>query len=126
MLATTAPRFPASHCPLTLNEAVDLTSLFQSNRQVRAAVKVNTDGRTGKIKYASAHDLHRSFGERWAARVMPQILMQLMRHEAIETTMRYYVAQNVEINGDVSFGADAGNTSGNFRPIAAESIDVTQ
>lgn len=46
------------------------------------------------LKYASAHDLRRSFGERWASRVMPAILMQLMRHESIETTMRYYVGQN--------------------------------
>lgn len=42
-------------------------------------------------KYASAHDLRRSFGTRWARLVMPQELMQLMRHESIETTMRYYV-----------------------------------
>ncbi len=45
-------------------------------------------------KYATAHDLRRSFGERWSARVMPQVLMELMRHESIETTLRYYVGQN--------------------------------
>jgi integrase len=43
-------------------------------------------------KYASAHDLRRSFGTRWAKRVMPAILKRLMRHSAIETTMGYYVA----------------------------------
>ncbi|NBW12256.1 MAG: site-specific integrase [Caulobacteraceae bacterium] len=42
-------------------------------------------------KYASAHDLRRSFGTRWAKRVLPQILQVLMRHERIETTLRYYV-----------------------------------
>ena len=42
-------------------------------------------------KYASAHDLRRSFGTRWAKRVLPQVLQQLMRHENIQTTMRYYV-----------------------------------
>lgn len=48
------------------------------------------------VKHASAHDLRRSFGERWASRVMPVILKELMRHESIETTMRYYVGQNAE------------------------------
>jgi len=60
-----------------------------------AKVKVNTDAK-GKIKYASAHDLRRSFGERWAARIMPQTLMELMRHECIETTMKYYVGRNAQ------------------------------
>jgi hypothetical protein len=46
-----------------------------------------------KRKYASAHDLRRAFGLRWAARVMPQILMQLMRHEDISTTMKFYVGK---------------------------------
>lgn len=48
------------------------------------------------IKYASAHDLRRSFGERWALRVMPQVLMELMRHQSIETTMKYYVGINAQ------------------------------
>jgi integrase len=94
-----------------------------------AGVKVNTDPRTGKIKYASAHDLRRSFGERWAARVMPQVLMQLMRHESIETTMRYYVGRNAETTADVLYAAVAGkttgNTSGNFAPVRPEPVDVT-
>ena len=42
-------------------------------------------------KYASAHDLRRAFGTRWATRVMPATLQLLMRHQSIETTMRYYV-----------------------------------
>lgn len=66
----------------------------------KAAVKVNTDVRTGKVKYASAHDLRRSFGERWAARVFPQVLMELMRHESIETTMRFYVGRNAEATSE--------------------------
>jgi integrase len=50
----------------------------------------------GRNKYATAHDLRRSFGERWAARVMPQTLMELMRHESIETTLKYYVGRNAQ------------------------------
>ncbi|MEL7500656.1 MAG: tyrosine-type recombinase/integrase [Planctomycetota bacterium] len=42
-------------------------------------------------KYASFHDLRRRFGQKWASVVMPQTLMHLMRHESIETTLRYYV-----------------------------------
>ncbi len=31
------------------------------------------------------------FGTRWAKKVMPMDLQKLMRHDSIETTMRYYV-----------------------------------
>lgn len=61
----------------------------------KAGVKVNTNA-VGKIKFASAHDLRRSFGERWASRVMPQVLKELMRHESIDTTMKYYVGRNAQ------------------------------
>ena len=43
------------------------------------------------MKYASAHDLRRSFGSRWAPKVKPATLQRLMRHASIETTMAYYV-----------------------------------
>lgn len=49
---------------------------------------------------ASAHDLRRSFGFRWSRKVMPTVLRELMRHESIETTMRYYVGQNAESTAD--------------------------
>jgi integrase len=61
-----------------------------------AGVKVYTSPRTGKVKFASAHDLRRTFGERWASRLMPVQLMELMRHKNIETTMRYYVGANAQ------------------------------
>jgi len=54
---------------------------------------------------ATAHDLRRSFGLRWAGRVMPQILMELMRHETIDTTMRYYVGRNAEATAEVLYAA---------------------
>ena len=65
-----------------------------------AGVKVAIDPKTGKVEYASAHDLRRSFGERWSTRVMPQVLMAIMRHESIETTMRYYVGRNATTTAD--------------------------
>jgi len=53
-----------------------------------------------KKKFASCHDLRRSFGERWASKVMPQTLMKLMRHESIDTTLRFYVGNDAEKIGD--------------------------
>ena len=47
-------------------------------------------------KYATAHDLRRSFGTRWAKRVKPATLQLLMRHEDIATTMAYYVALDAD------------------------------
>ena len=43
-------------------------------------------------------------GERWAAKVMPQVLMQLMRHESINTTMAYYVGRNAQATADILWG----------------------
>lgn len=45
---------------------------------------------------ATCHDLRRSFGTRWASRVMPADLKELMRHDSIDTTMKYYVSQNTD------------------------------
>jgi len=94
----------------------DTVSKVVSAIGARSRVKVNTDQRTGHVKFASAHDLRRSFGERWAARVMPQILMQLMRHESIETTMKFYVGRNAETAADALWNAMPSNTSGNSLP----------
>lgn len=49
------------------------------------------DESKGKTSYASAHDLRRGFGMRWARRVMPMVLKELMRHESVTTTEKYYV-----------------------------------
>ncbi len=45
---------------------------------------------TGSVKYASAQDLRRTFGLRWAARVNSLTLKTLMRHRNIRTTETYY------------------------------------
>jgi integrase len=88
----------------------------------KAGVKVKTEtGKNGQlvVKYASAHDLRRSFGLRWASRVMPQVLMELMRHESIETTMRYYVGRNAQSTAAVLWAAheaSKGYTSGYTTP----------
>lgn len=93
-------------------------SVVLSRIGAAAGVKVATKqpakkGDAPQVKFASAHDLRRSFGERWAARVMPQVLMELMRHEDISTTMRFYVGRNAERTADAvwaAFGNSLANT----------------
>ena len=60
-----------------------------------------------------AHDLRRSFGEQWASRVMPQVLMELMQHETIDTTLKFYVGRNAETTAAALYEAFQGNKSGN-------------
>lgn len=76
------------------------------------AAGVVVDPDTGKT--ASAHDLRRAFGQRWASRVMPTVLRELMRHASINTTMAFYVGQNTEATADALWSAE-GNNSGNTR-----------
>jgi integrase len=74
----------------------------------KAGVRVYTDPRDPeRVKYASAHDLRRAFGERWAARIMPAQLKELMRHESIETTLRFYVGANAERTAEACWDAYA-------------------
>ena len=90
----------------------------------KAGVVVNkADG-----KFASAHDLRRAFGTRWAKRVMPAVLKRLMRHSTVQTTMGYYVDLDAADVADqlwAGYGATAnntpptGNTLGNTRPQEA-------
>ena len=75
----------------------------------KAGVIVRKDpGDPDKRKFASAHDLRRAFGSRWAERVMPAVLQQLMRHESIETTLRYYVGLNAERTAETCWASIPG------------------
>jgi integrase len=96
-----------------------------------AAVKVYTNPKDpSKVKYASAHDLRRAFGVRWAARVMPAQLMELMRHDSIETTLRFYVGTNAQRTNDAIWDAfrreqeRAGGGSSDFSSDLAQSGGV--
>jgi integrase len=55
------------------------------------AAKIKVDEKAGSEKFASAHDIRRAFGTRWAKIVPASLLQQLMRHSSIETTMSFYV-----------------------------------
>ena len=68
---------------------------------VNQRVRRGKDGKPETVKkFASAHDLRRSFGFRWSRRVMPPVLKELMRHTEIATTMKYYVGLNAEATAD--------------------------
>jgi len=71
-----------------------------------AGIVVNAE--TGKT--ASAHDLRRAFGFRWARRVMPPELMHLMRHKDVKTTLTFYVGQNAHATAGAPWDAVGANS----------------
>lgn len=100
---------------------MNYVSRIVSDIGLHSGVVVNE--KTGK--YASAHDLRRSFGERWAWKpgVTPQILMALMRHSSIDTTLRYYALKNAQAVSN-ALRDIAGNTSGNRSEVNNPLRDV--
>ncbi len=86
--------------PVGLEWASKVISEIGKKAQVAVGKRKVRDKKTGELcevpKYASAHDLRRSFGSRWCVRVMPPVLQELMRHEDINTTLKYYVGQNAQ------------------------------
>lgn len=75
-----------------------------------AKIKVST------TKDASAHDFRRAFGTRWAQRVFPLVLMEMMRHDDIETTQDYYLSQKADDTADAVWNSawrQSTNTSAN-------------
>ena len=96
--------------------AAELTGVSKTITAIgkTAGVVVDERQRNGKTirKFASAHDLRRAFGQRWAGKVMPTVLRELMRHSSINTTMAYYVGTNAEATADAIWEA-VGSTPGN-------------
>lgn len=87
-------------------------------------VDERTKGKEIVRKFASAHDLRRAFGQRWASKVMPTVLRELMRHEDIGTTMKFYVGQNAEATADAVWAA-VGDTLGDTPQLAKTRIAKT-
>jgi len=90
----------------------------------RAGVVVAKSATTGKVKYASAHDLRRSFGARWSRNptCTPKMLMDLMRHADISTTMRYYAGQDAQATAELlwaGYETANANTNANNAPETA-------
>jgi len=59
----------------------------------------------------TAHDLRRTFAERWAKKLSAQQLQKLMRHASLQTTLAYYATGNCGLE-DALF-SDSGNKVGN-------------
>lgn len=97
--------------------STDWVSKLISRMGEKAGVKVSERRKVqgGKlvdeIKYASAHDFRRAFGYRWSTRVMPPVLMEMMRHASITTTMEFYVGRNGEAAADQIWQAFANETA---------------
>jgi hypothetical protein len=106
--------------------AKGLTALFEELRERKVnlvSLKDSLDlstaaGRVSPTKHASAHDLRRSFGFRWAVRVMPIVLQKLMRHASIDTTLKYYVGNDAREMGKAVWQAFRATA----RPEPAEAV----
>ena len=61
------------------------------------------DERTGRpTKYATAHDLRRSCGERLRnAGVPPLVICRVMRHASWETTRKHYAPGDIQRDAEV-------------------------
>ena len=69
----------------------------------------------------------RAFGVRWAALLRPAQLMELMRHESIETTLRFYVGTDAQRTAEAAwvafeamqrvFSGSSGNSLANSAPF---------
>lgn len=70
-------------------------------------IQVNAD--TGKT--ATAHDLRRAFGTRWAPRVTPSVLMRMMRLKSERIANQFYVQLEAEDSAEHIWRA-AGHTFG--------------
>ncbi|MEQ8847622.1 hypothetical protein [Botrimarina sp.] len=85
---------------------------------------VDSDPCTGEArKFATAHDLRRAFGQRWAHKVPAATLVELMRHESIETTKKFYVGENADATAAVLWAVTGreplGNALGNTQETEA-------
>ena len=83
--------------PITPNRVADIVRMIAKKAGVEVGRERKKKKRKGRpveievIKWAGPHDFRRAFGTRWARQTMPAELRRLMRHESIETTMRFYV-----------------------------------
>lgn len=89
--------------------------------KIGAKAQVVTEPAKGRT--ATAHDLRRTFGCRWAKRVMPAVLRDLMRHADISTTLIFYARENARTTAAQLWAAagidDGGNRRGNIQGATA-------
>lgn len=76
--------------------------------------------KTGEDSYATAHDLRRAFGTRWAKLVKPLVLQKLMRHTKLETTMRFYANLDVDWTSEEVWNAKTDHSTAQSAESVAE------
>lgn len=106
----------------TSRPQVDWVGKVISRFGKKAGVKV-TD-----LKDASAHDLRRAFGFRWARRVPQQVLQELMRHKDIKTTRDFYIGMDAQATAEAVWqwlGNSSGNTGHAQAPAAPKDTSAT-
>jgi len=80
---------------------------------VGKAAKVKVDQKGDRAIYATAHDLRRGFGFRWSRKLSAMVLKELMRHESVTTTEKYYVGIDADSTAALLAGlAVRGDTLG--------------
>jgi integrase len=72
------------------------TYLARIARKANVVVRETAAGK----KFATAQSIRQGFATRWAPQLSPRRLQQLMRHERLETTERYYVNIDAEQTAD--------------------------
>lgn len=92
---------PVLRWKLSRGESTSIKTVSKRIAAAGRAARVIVGTRSnGAPKFATAHDFRRTFALRWAPKVMPIVLKELMRHSSLETTMRYYVGLNADRMGD--------------------------
>ena len=88
--------------------------------KVDVTSKPSSKGRVRKTVYASAHDFRRAFGTRRAPKVKPVVLRDLMRHESVTTTEKYYVGLDAQDTARLLASVWEGEQAGERAGVADE------
>ena len=93
--------------PITKHRYPDLRNMRSVSKVITligeaSGIVVNAQG-----KFASAHDLRRSFGLRWSHKAFPAEHKELMRHASIQTTEDYYALQEAHSFAKRLWAADS-------------------
>lgn len=101
---------------LSRGETNSVKTVSKRISAIGAAAKVIVGEKAnGDPQFATAHDFRRTFALRWAPKVMPIVLKDLMRHSSLETTLRYYVGLNADRMGDALWSTgDSGDKLGDM------------
>jgi integrase len=104
-------RTPKDECAGPIFRPIDrdgnvITNESNLSRTITAfgeAAGIVVNSKSGK--FASAQDLRRTYGTRWATRVHPLTLKEMMRHASLTTTEEYYIGINTQAMAETIWNA---------------------